>query len=200
MEPIVRNPYLFREIARYLEIFEIEALNHLGDDFRQLLISPVFDEVKRIALSRWMDQNGSIITKNNTSIPMIDLTTAISVDFRHSWLTRLPESIGFLSLLRYATFKNNRLKRLPKSIGQFNELQDLDLGYNRLTSLPKSIGQLNKLEKLWLNNNKLNKLPESIGLLKNLRWLWLSNNKLTSLPKSLNRRIIQDDRLLWQQR
>jgi hypothetical protein len=189
MEIVVSNPYLFREIARYLEIFELEALSEIGDDVRQTLISPVFDEFKLEALTRWIRK----VTNWHFSF-ILDL---------RGWnkLTRLPESIGILSNLNVLYLDNNELTLLPESIGQLVNLRRLWLNHNNLMSLPESIGRLRALKELWVHCNQLTSLPDAIGRLKNLRALRFRGNRLISLPESIMDRLIicDDPELLEQQ-
>lgn len=101
-------------------------------------------------------------------------------------LTRLPHSLGNLTLLRALHLGSNQLERVPQALGDLVDLHILDLSWNQLETVPATIGMLQNLEALFLNNNYLLSIPSSIGLLTNLKRLSLKNNPaLKKLPETL---------------
>jgi len=82
---------------------------------------------------------------------------------------------------------NNQLKFVPESIGYLTELRYLNLSLNKLNSLPDSMKNLVKLRVLLLSNNLIESLPKWLGTLPNLQLLILDNNPLKVVPKWLKK-------------
>ncbi len=140
----------------------------------------------------------------------IQLEMIISEMIQHNWylrltklnisdnqLTRLPESLGKLTVLQELYCQYNRLTSLPESIGQITALKKLKCQCNLLTSFPDSLKQLTSLNTLYCYKNQLNELPKSIGQLTGLQKLECQSNRLTSLPQSC-RQLLSVRRFLCQ--
>ncbi|MBY8985125.1 MAG: hypothetical protein KGD65_08670 [Candidatus Lokiarchaeota archaeon] len=107
------------------------------------------------------------------------------LDFIFKGLTKLPESIKYLSHINTLILRYNQLTQLPDWIGTLNCLETLNINVNNLNKLPSSIGTLSSLRELFLWKNELNSLPNSIGKLVNLEKLNLRLNQLKSLPPTI---------------
>ncbi|MHA2280926.1 MAG: leucine-rich repeat domain-containing protein [Promethearchaeota archaeon] len=109
----------------------------------------------------------------------------IELDFIFKGLTRLPESLKYLSHLKTLILRYNQLTQIPDWIGTLNCLETLNINVNNLNELPPSIGALSSLRELSLWKNELNYLPNTIGNLVSLDTLNLRLNQLKSLPATI---------------
>ena len=83
----------------------------------------------------------------------------IDLRFAANNLTSLPESLGYLRLLRKLDCSNNRLLALPDSVSMLKTLEVLDVRRNALDSLPVGLGQLRELNSIDVSENPLKELP-----------------------------------------
>ncbi|KAG6774927.1 hypothetical protein POTOM_018345 [Populus tomentosa] len=106
-------------------------------------------------------------------------------------LVELPDSVGHLKHLLYASLKGAKIKRLPESMCTLYNLQRLVLEDCRnLVRLPHSIGNLKHLRYVTLKGTAIKMLPASMGGLCNLQTLILRSCKdLIELPDDLGRLI-----------
>ncbi|KAJ6290513.1 hypothetical protein OIU78_026285 [Salix suchowensis] len=128
-------------------------------------------------------------------------------------LTRIPENIGCLKLLKKLDLSGcSRLKYIPENFGEAGSLEEFDLSGTSIEQLPTSISLLKNLKVLSLDGCKRiavlpslsglcslevlglrachlkeGALPEDIGGLSSLMSLDLSWNNFVSLPKSINK-------------
>ncbi len=109
----------------------------------------------------------------------------VELDFIFKGLTRLPESLKYLSHIKTLILRYNQLTQLPDWIGSLNCLETLNINVNNLNDLPSSIGALSSLRELSLWKNELDHLPNTIGTLSKLETLNLRLNQLKSLPPTL---------------
>ena len=100
-------------------------------------------------------------------------------------LTKIPNSIGALIMLKKLYLSETQISTLPESIALLTQLELLDLRQSTLKYLPNSIGKLVNLRKLLLCNCELENLPDSIGDLTSLKELDLSRTKISTLPESI---------------
>ncbi|KAJ3705084.1 hypothetical protein LUZ61_008789 [Rhynchospora tenuis] len=94
-----------------------------------------------------------------------------ALDFSHTKITALPESIGNLKLLCYLNVSNTELEFLPGSTFNLYNLQTLEFGHCPLLKLPNGIGQLINLRHLNNNSEYPCCLPYGIRLLTKLQSL-----------------------------
>jgi Leucine-rich repeat (LRR) protein len=104
-------------------------------------------------------------------------------EFDH--LSYLPDTIGNVQNLTYLKIGKNSFTRIPTTIGQLTLLREVYLGPGEIEALPEEIGNLYNLQILRVTSNQLTFLPETIGQLKSLTTLNLSGNRLTSLPTEI---------------
>ncbi|KAL3750005.1 hypothetical protein ACJRO7_011046 [Eucalyptus globulus] len=120
-----------------------------------------------------------------------NLKSLLTLDVSHSWICRLPYSIGGLvKLRRLNLFKYLKIEKLPDSIGQLQSLVELDLSLTSLGHLPDSIGNLKQLTVLRMTHiTRITKLPRAIGLVEKLEELEASGcHRLTGeIPEEIGR-------------
>ena len=109
----------------------------------------------------------------------------VELDFIFKGLTRLPESLKYLSYMKTLILRYNQLTHLPDWIGTLHCLENLNINVNNLNELPFSIGEISSLRELSLWKNELKTLPSSIGKLIHLEKLNLRLNQLKSLPPTI---------------
>uniref|UniRef100_A0A0D3HUC5 NB-ARC domain-containing protein n=1 Tax=Oryza barthii TaxID=65489 RepID=A0A0D3HUC5_9ORYZ len=79
-------------------------------------------------------------------------------------LQSIPESVGYLVLLRLLNVNFNEIKQLPGSIGNLTSLECLSVfGCTQLASLPASLMRLTKISFLRIGNTALTEVPKGIG-------------------------------------
>ena len=98
-------------------------------------------------------------------------------------ITKLPESIGKLTTLKYLVITCPGISRLPESIGNLSELERSCFDNTAIAELPESIGKITGLRTLSLRNTGISKLPESIKSMTGLMYLNISGTKMTELPE-----------------
>lgn len=77
---------------------------------------------------------------------------------------------------RWLILTDNQLTKLPESLGNLTLLQKCMLAGNQLTALPATIQQCQNLELLRLSANQLTHLPDELLNLPKLSWLAFSGN------------------------
>ncbi|XXG41098.1 hypothetical protein AAC387_Pa01g1639 [Persea americana] len=129
-----------------------------------------------------------LYTENIPADLFIKLRHIRTLQLGSSHITELPESIGYLLLLRYLDLSYAEIKRLPKSTTRLYNLQTLKLDQCRkLVEVPESIGDLLQLRYLSLYSTNIVRLPKSTTRLYNLQTLHLSGCKrLKELPSNLS--------------
>ncbi|KAK7401009.1 hypothetical protein VNO78_12319 [Psophocarpus tetragonolobus] len=107
--------------------------------------------------------------------------------FAYENITKLPESICNLVLLRYLDLSRTSIERLSNETFKLYNLQTLKLSRCRyLTELPESICSLMLLRYVDLSNTSIERLPKETFRLYNLETLKLSNCKsLVELPEQM---------------
>uniref|UniRef100_A0A0D9X6R4 NB-ARC domain-containing protein n=1 Tax=Leersia perrieri TaxID=77586 RepID=A0A0D9X6R4_9ORYZ len=76
----------------------------------------------------------------------------------------VPESVGYLVLLRLLDVSYNEIKKLPESIGNLPSLECLSVfGCTKLVSLPASFMKLTKISFLQIGDTGLAQIPKGIG-------------------------------------
>jgi hypothetical protein len=80
----------------------------------------------------------------------------------------------------------NRLTKLPDTIGYLSNLQELDAAYNEIDYITPFIGYLVKLRVLTLEFNNISRLPPQIGRLTELVALDLMLNPFRVLPAEIS--------------
>ena len=130
--------------------------------------------------------------KHNTQLGFtVENNRVTGIGLYNCGITTLPESIGFLFLLKTLGLGDNKLKSLPDSIKQLTSIQILILEFNNFEAIPPSIRKLTFLQELYLRHNKITKLSDTIKNLKNLKRLDLGNNKLTEItPESIKNLVL----------
>ncbi|KAG0626626.1 hypothetical protein M758_2G138800 [Ceratodon purpureus] len=108
--------------------------------------------------------------------------------FRSPGMTKLPQTMGLLTNLKWLACGCPRVRELPESMGHLKLLRTLRLiRCGSLEALPDCLGALTRLRHLWIQQcPSLTKLPESIGLLSRLRGFRIEGCAgLQPLPHSL---------------
>ncbi|MFX1356856.1 MAG: leucine-rich repeat domain-containing protein [Promethearchaeota archaeon] len=108
----------------------------------------------------------------------------VELDFLFKGLSKLPEPIKYLKMLKKLVLRYNQLTIIPDWIGSLIKLESLNLNINNIIELPETIGNLISLKEFLLWKNELNLLPDSIGSLRSLEKLNLRLNQISSLPSS----------------
>ncbi|KAF8024667.1 hypothetical protein BT93_F1751 [Corymbia citriodora subsp. variegata] len=100
-------------------------------------------------------------------------------------LREIPSSIGGLQYLQDLDFSHSEIEKLPNSIGRLKKLQKLSLlsCCSFKGAIPNEIGDLSLLENLEISNAPISDLPESIRNLPSLQHLKLWNCEILSLPE-----------------
>lgn len=126
----------------------------------------------------------SIDSKSNTATDTRVLDKIEQVDFSHSEMECLPESIGLLRNLQKLDLQFNKLKYLPEAICSLAKLERLVLNNNQLRCLPDMFYMLSELIELNLDWNMIEYLPEQFGKLQKISMLSIIGNRLFTLPHS----------------
>lgn len=100
-------------------------------------------------------------------------------------VSRLPDSINYLSHLTELSIAYNKLTELPRSLCKLQCLTRLIVSSNQITQLPYYIGDLSSLSYLSVSGNQLHHLPDSIGRLESLISLRLEDNRLFELNECI---------------
>lgn len=107
------------------------------------------------------------------------------LDLRNNRLSRLPDQICDLILLRELRVDYNFLETLPVTLNRLNHLQCLTASQNQLIVVPPAlmVNNESKLQYLYLNDNKIGpNISRRIGKLQKLKGLHLHNNPIQQLP------------------
>ncbi|XP_015690672.2 putative disease resistance RPP13-like protein 1 [Oryza brachyantha] len=94
-----------------------------------------------------------------------------ALDFSHSALTQVPDSIRELKLLRYLSLFQTRINTIPESISDLYNLRVLDARTDSLREIPRGIQKLVNLRHLNLDLWSPLCMPRGIGALKGLQTL-----------------------------
>nr|ALO70100.1 NBS-LRR-like resistance protein [Oryza sativa] len=94
-----------------------------------------------------------------------------ALDFSHTALAQVPDSIGELKLLRYLSFFQTRITTIPESISDLYNLRVLDARTDSLREFPQGIKKLVNLRHLNLDLWSPLCMPCGIGGLKRLQTL-----------------------------
>ncbi len=155
---ILRNKLLKKVISLY-GVVQNEALFLLDLDVQ---VSFFNIDYFRMYLSNFVKG----VISNNYMMCSIKNGHIKALNLNNWGISKVPESIGYLSKLKYLILSNNKIKELPASIGLLNQLKTLDLGNCQIISLPDSLRELKMLKKLSIDRNfELKSLPEPILLI-----------------------------------
>jgi Leucine-rich repeat (LRR) protein len=106
-------------------------------------------------------------------------------------LFTLPESLSFLTQLRFLNISFNRFEYLPEWLIKFTQLESLGIDNNRLTEIPEFVGEFRKLHILTFGGNNIERLPNSLVALEKLRIIrmgWtFGGNPIDYLPEWLSK-------------
>uniref|UniRef100_A0A0D9VVV8 NB-ARC domain-containing protein n=1 Tax=Leersia perrieri TaxID=77586 RepID=A0A0D9VVV8_9ORYZ len=94
-----------------------------------------------------------------------------ALDFSHTAVTQLPNSIGDLKLLRYLSLFQARITTIPESISDLHYLRVLDARTDSLREIPQGIKKLVNLQHLNLDLWSPLCMPCGIGALRKLQTL-----------------------------
>lgn len=96
------------------------------------------------------------------------------------------EKLQTMQCLRVLCIRKFLISKLPDSIGNLKLLRYLDLSFSEIEEIPETIGSLYNLQTLLLSAcAHLRGLPDSIGNLKHLRYLDLSYNLFCWIPETI---------------
>ncbi|CAD6344095.1 unnamed protein product [Miscanthus lutarioriparius] len=93
------------------------------------------------------------------------------LDFSHTGLKTLPDSIGDLKLLRYLSLFKTEVTSIPDSIENLHNLKVLDARTYSLTEIPQGIKKLVSLRHFQLEKRSPLCMPSGVGQLKKLQSL-----------------------------
>jgi Leucine-rich repeat (LRR) protein len=111
----------------------------------------------------------------------------LHLDMKNNRLTRIPECISSLTLLKSLDVSLNHIDYIDKGIGQCIRLRSLNVSRNRLESLPSNLSNCVMLEQIIADQNRLATLPETLIDLIAISIIDVRDNQLTSIPLGLCR-------------
>jgi len=160
--------------------FEL-SVNQLIEHIRLKLVE---SRIREAVETRVKELKLSVLGLTRLPESLGKLTLLERLDVSHNQLTALPDSLGLLTQLERLDVSHNQLTWLPDSLHHL-QLKSLDVSHNRLASFPDSICVLPRLQSLDIRQTGLKALPESVGQLTHLRNLDISENHLEALPESV---------------
>jgi len=101
----------------------------------------------------------------------------------NTWKILPPELNDFSRSLLHLNLSNNLLTKIPESIGNLILLKSLDVSLNQVTKIDGAIGKCLRLRKLNVEKNRLECLPDELSHCILLEELLAKDNKLTALPE-----------------
>ena len=151
------------EFVDSLEVLDLtnNNLSTLPDDFYK------FKKLKRLFISNNQFDHIPKVLARLPNLSMIGIRNNKIKIFEEN---SLPLSTKWLILT------DNELTKLPNSIGDLSLLQKCMLSGNKLTSLPNSLSKCTNLELLRISANKLTSFPSFLLSLPKLSWLAFSGN------------------------
>ncbi|XP_054420166.1 leucine-rich repeat and death domain-containing protein 1 [Pteronotus mesoamericanus] len=100
-------------------------------------------------------------------------------------LTRLPQALSNMTLLKGLDISNNAIREIPRNIGELRSLVSLNANNNQISYLPPSFLSLSKLQQLHLSGNNLTALPSGIHNLLSLKNINFDDNPLLRPPMEI---------------
>ncbi|GKT27418.1 hypothetical protein ADUPG1_000034 [Aduncisulcus paluster] len=116
------------------------------------------------------------------------LSSVVSLDLSHNFLTKLPDEIGAMESLQELNVEKNNLVEINPHVGKCKSLVRLNARCNCIRDLGHDLlAPMTQLAELYLGNNALTRLPRSLYSLACLGTLDLSSNKLKTISASIQR-------------
>ena len=140
---------IFAKLQSTIRFITVETI-HLNDLDDQML-TELKEPLTRLNSIHSLELHWSEITELPEWIG--ELTTLVVLEATGCFqLTTLPDSIGFLTNLKFLTFFECDLHEIPETIGNLTNLKDLDVRSNDNVELPSTIYNLHNLESISLEN------------------------------------------------
>jgi Leucine-rich repeat (LRR) protein len=186
---INHSPKLQKQLNSYISSFyksqflpkdELFALNELNKMLSTVLLPQLekdlcFDIFKSSSSRAYNKRKPCFAIKKNRIIKLSIVGNKVS---------KLPDSIGYLSGLQELDLMGNYIKEFPNSLSNLKNLTLLNYSKNELEEIPELIAELKTLKFLNLSQNKISTLPNSLTNLKDLKIISLENNELVSSEKN----------------
>ncbi|KAF0921679.1 hypothetical protein E2562_013416, partial [Oryza meyeriana var. granulata] len=173
----INTQYLQETIGnfRYLSVV-VSSSDHTDVALNPVTIPPKGIRILKIVNARDNQRCSSKLFSSSINIKIPtetwqNLEQLRALDFSHTALTEVPDSIGELKLLRYLSFFQTRITTIPESISHLYNLRVLDARTDSLREIPQGIKRLVNLRHLNLDLWSPLCMPCGIGALKGLHTL-----------------------------
>ena len=168
-----------KELYNFVDSLEVldltdNNLSTLPDDFYK------FKKLKRLFISNNQFEH---VPKVLAKLPNLSM-----IGIRNNKIKIFEENSLPLST-RWLILTDNKLTKLPNSLGDLSLLQKCMLSGNELTSLPHSLSSCTNLELLRISANKLTSFPSFLLPLPKLSWLAFSGNPFCKKHPNSNNKL-----------
>eukprot|EP01087_Luapelamoeba_hula_P016885 TRINITY_DN5244_c0_g1_i1.p1 TRINITY_DN5244_c0_g1~~TRINITY_DN5244_c0_g1_i1.p1 ORF type:complete len:566 (-),score=94.91 TRINITY_DN5244_c0_g1_i1:21-1718(-) len=153
---------------------------NIGGNGLRAIPDPVYN-IRTLRTLIVSDNNGLIITEKLSRLSSLEHLEMCKCN-----LDKLPPGIGTLSQLSHLDFRHNFVTELPDELSQLPNMRVFNAEGNQLVQFDNvDMRQWTQMEEFLLRNNKIDHLPRGIGHMQRLRVLDVGENQLTELPREV---------------